>query len=97
MSATTEAPTAVDPSAEPFSARLKAATWNDHAAAEHHGFTRALTEGELMHEIVIIRAYLQLATARFGVKVSVPMRVGLVLIVFDFDLSLDEQYARLED
>ncbi|PWV58249.1 heme oxygenase (biliverdin-producing) [Nocardiopsis sp. L17-MgMaSL7] len=47
MSATVEAPTTADPTAEPFSARLKAATWNDHAAAEHHGFTKALTEGEL--------------------------------------------------
>ena len=30
-----------------FSERLKAATWSDHAAAEHHGFTKALLEGEL--------------------------------------------------
>ncbi len=32
---------------EAFSERLKTATWNHHAAAEHHGFTKALLEGEL--------------------------------------------------
>ncbi|MEU3019654.1 biliverdin-producing heme oxygenase [Nocardiopsis sp. NPDC007018] len=46
MSATAEAPTAAE-TAEPFSARLRAATWSDHEAAEHHGFTQALMEGRL--------------------------------------------------
>ena len=32
---------------ESFSERLKAATWSHHAAAEHHGFTKALLEGDL--------------------------------------------------
>ncbi len=49
MSATAEAPAATTP-AEPFSERLKAATWGDHAAAEHHGFTKALLGGELPRE-----------------------------------------------
>lgn len=53
MSVTAPAPTSSpDPTQatdapQSFSERLKAATWNDHAAAEHHGFTKALLEGEL--------------------------------------------------
>ncbi|MGW5877676.1 biliverdin-producing heme oxygenase [Nocardiopsis terrae] len=48
MSATAEAPATADPTAgEPFSERLKAATWGDHATAEQHGFTEALLAGEL--------------------------------------------------
>ncbi|WP_017589189.1 biliverdin-producing heme oxygenase [Nocardiopsis ganjiahuensis] len=48
MSATAEAPTPASPAAEePFSERLKAATWGDHSAAENHGFTKALLGGEL--------------------------------------------------
>lgn len=48
MSATAEAPTMADPSqTESFSERLKAATWNDHQAAEDHGFMRALLDGTL--------------------------------------------------
>ncbi|WP_017592652.1 biliverdin-producing heme oxygenase [Nocardiopsis potens] len=33
--------------AEPFSARLKAATWEAHQEAEQHGFTQALLDGRL--------------------------------------------------
>lgn len=48
MSAEAEAPPeTVPPSSEPFSERLKAATWNDHQAAEDHGFTRLLLNGTL--------------------------------------------------
>ncbi|QRN79165.1 MAG: biliverdin-producing heme oxygenase, partial [Nocardiopsis sp. BM-2018] len=50
MSATAEAPTTAEPAAETFSERLKAATWSDHATAEHHGFTKALLDGELSLE-----------------------------------------------
>lgn len=50
MSATAEAPTTAAPAAELFSERLKAATWSDHATAEHHGFTKALLEGELSRD-----------------------------------------------
>lgn len=50
MSATAEAPTTAEPAAETFSERLKAATWGDHATAEHHGFTKALLDGELSLE-----------------------------------------------
>ncbi|MEU2948514.1 heme oxygenase (biliverdin-producing) [Nocardiopsis alba] len=45
MSVTTPPPTTTAP--DPFSQRLKNATWNDHSTAEHHGFTKALLEGEL--------------------------------------------------
>ncbi|GAB3720217.1 biliverdin-producing heme oxygenase [Nocardiopsis oceani] len=48
MSATAEAVTTAEPTApQLFSERLKAATWGDHEAAEHHGFTEALLDGEL--------------------------------------------------
>ncbi len=48
MSAEAEAPPeTVPPLSEPFSERLKAATWNDHQAAEDHGFTRSLLNGTL--------------------------------------------------
>ena len=50
MSATAEAPTTAESAAETFSERLKAATWGDHATAEHHGFTKALLDGELSRE-----------------------------------------------
>ncbi|CAL9425630.1 Heme oxygenase [Nocardiopsis dassonvillei] len=46
MSVTAEAPTAA-PGPEPFSERLRAATWSGHEAAEDHGFTRALMSGTL--------------------------------------------------
>ncbi|GHD21080.1 biliverdin-producing heme oxygenase [Nocardiopsis kunsanensis] len=46
MSATAAAPpTRQSPSS--FSERLKSATWGDHEAAEQHGFTQALIEGDL--------------------------------------------------
>ncbi|MBR8741151.1 heme oxygenase (biliverdin-producing) [Nocardiopsis sp. MG754419] len=54
MSATAPAPmpaptpaTAEPDSPRSFSERLKAATWSDHASAEHHGFTKALLDGDL--------------------------------------------------
>ncbi|MCY9782397.1 biliverdin-producing heme oxygenase [Nocardiopsis sp. EMB25] len=46
MSATAQATTPQE-SGAPFSERLKAATWSDHGAAEHHGFTQALMSGTL--------------------------------------------------
>ncbi|MFI6575158.1 heme oxygenase (biliverdin-producing) [Nocardiopsis sp. NPDC050513] len=46
MSATAQAPTPQHAEV-PFSERLRAATWGDHEAAEHHGFTQALLEGAL--------------------------------------------------
>ncbi|OLT28856.1 heme oxygenase [Nocardiopsis sp. CNR-923] len=46
MNATTQAPTSRHGEV-PFSERLRAATWGDHEAAEHHGFTRTLMEGVL--------------------------------------------------
>ncbi|WP_116244206.1 heme oxygenase (biliverdin-producing) [Nocardiopsis sp. FIRDI 009] len=46
MSTTVQATTSQD-AGVPFSERLKAATWQDHEAAEYHGFTRALLGGTL--------------------------------------------------
>ncbi|WP_159943004.1 MULTISPECIES: heme oxygenase (biliverdin-producing) [unclassified Nocardiopsis] len=48
MSASAQAPTTAAPdSAEPFSDRLRRATWDDHRAAEDHGFAKALMDGTL--------------------------------------------------
>ena len=48
MSTMAPAPSEAAPDTpESFSERLKTATWNHHTAAEYHGFTQALLEGEL--------------------------------------------------
>ncbi|MFD6949145.1 heme oxygenase [Nocardiopsis sp. TSRI0078] len=47
MSTAAEVPTTSVPDPPSFSERLRAATWNDHQAAEDHGFARALLDGTL--------------------------------------------------
>lgn len=57
-----------------FSERLKAATWGDHSAAEHHGFTKALLEGELS-----LDGYTAMVAQHYFAYIALE-RVGLALV-----------------